>query len=425
LFPVVDISEPLAADKNKSVTFGALTTYLTSNLPFNNYVHPNHTGDVTSVADGATTIANNAVTLAKMADMATDSFLGRNTAGTGDPEVLSMATAKTMLDLAGTNSGDQTSIVGITGTKSQFDTALTDGNFMYVGDAPTAHNHDADYISIVSTPTTGNFPQLTAGGELVNSAYDETSFDAAGTASSAVSTHESTYDHTKIYDWKAGTETGFHSMGIDDNIASGGPKLVVGADITLTLGDALGVNDLLVKASDGDNIFTVSSYGRVDATNQGTGSPSFGFRDWSTGTQLNTGISGEETTFTIVCNNAQRMTIHGDSGYTTFWQGEFRLPEKSAHNAAATASNGLIWVKNDIPNALMFTNDAGTDMNLVYPAWSRIQSTPTTLSGYGISDTQANFNTALSELSQVGHFTTGSVITLLTNTSIGPIHHSA
>lgn len=35
---------------------------------------------------------------------------------------------------SGTNSGDQTSIVGITGTKAQFDTACTDGNFLYVGD---------------------------------------------------------------------------------------------------------------------------------------------------------------------------------------------------------------------------------------------------------------------------------------------------
>ena len=32
----------------------------------NNYSHPNHTGDVTSVGDGATTIANNAVTAAKI-----------------------------------------------------------------------------------------------------------------------------------------------------------------------------------------------------------------------------------------------------------------------------------------------------------------------------------------------------------------------
>lgn len=37
-------------------------------------------------------------------------------------------------NLSGTNTGDQTSIVGITGTKAQFDTAVTDGNFLYVGD---------------------------------------------------------------------------------------------------------------------------------------------------------------------------------------------------------------------------------------------------------------------------------------------------
>lgn len=35
---------------------------------------------------------------------------------------------------SGTNTGDQTSIVGISGTKAQFDTACTDGNFLYVGD---------------------------------------------------------------------------------------------------------------------------------------------------------------------------------------------------------------------------------------------------------------------------------------------------
>lgn len=64
---------------------------------YNNYVHPNHSGDVTSVADGATTIVSKAVTLAKMADMATASLLGRNTASTGVPEVLSTATVKTML----------------------------------------------------------------------------------------------------------------------------------------------------------------------------------------------------------------------------------------------------------------------------------------------------------------------------------------
>ena len=39
----------------------------------NNYSHPNHTGDVTSTADGATVISDNAVTNAKLADDAVDS----------------------------------------------------------------------------------------------------------------------------------------------------------------------------------------------------------------------------------------------------------------------------------------------------------------------------------------------------------------
>ena len=85
----------------------------------NNYVHPNHTGDVTSDHDGATTIAagavneaklaansvstgkiqNGAVTLDKMASMATDSFLGRDTTGAGAPEVIGAAAAKVILGL--------------------------------------------------------------------------------------------------------------------------------------------------------------------------------------------------------------------------------------------------------------------------------------------------------------------------------------
>lgn len=58
----------------------------------------NLTGDVTS-SGNATTIANSAVTLAKMANMATASILGRNTAGSGAPEVLSPSTTKTILAL--------------------------------------------------------------------------------------------------------------------------------------------------------------------------------------------------------------------------------------------------------------------------------------------------------------------------------------
>ena len=39
-------------------------------------------------------------------------------------------------NLSGVNTGDQTSIVGITGTKAQYNTSLTDGDFLFLGDIP-------------------------------------------------------------------------------------------------------------------------------------------------------------------------------------------------------------------------------------------------------------------------------------------------
>lgn len=86
------------------------------------------TGDVTGSGTGSfvTSIANDSITLAKVAHMATASLLGRNTAGTGTVEVLSASTARSTLGLgtlatqsgtfsgtsSGTNTGDQTNISG-------------------------------------------------------------------------------------------------------------------------------------------------------------------------------------------------------------------------------------------------------------------------------------------------------------------------
>lgn len=54
-----------------------------------------HTGDVTGSAE--LSITNKAVTLPKLADVATQTFLGRKTAATGTPEVLSIADAKSLI----------------------------------------------------------------------------------------------------------------------------------------------------------------------------------------------------------------------------------------------------------------------------------------------------------------------------------------
>lgn len=60
-----------------------------------------HTGDVTGAT--ALTIADKAVTLTKMADMATASIVYRKTAGVGVPEVQSLATLRTDLNISDVN----------------------------------------------------------------------------------------------------------------------------------------------------------------------------------------------------------------------------------------------------------------------------------------------------------------------------------
>jgi hypothetical protein len=57
----------------------------------NAYVHPNHSGDVTSTGDGATAIAANAVTLAKLATQAAETILANATASAAVPAALSVA----------------------------------------------------------------------------------------------------------------------------------------------------------------------------------------------------------------------------------------------------------------------------------------------------------------------------------------------
>lgn len=99
----------VATDRLPAVSTGGTGKTLTP-ANFRAYILPDgDKGDITTSASGATwTIDNGAVTLAKQADVATATVFYRKTAGTGAPEVQTLATLKTDLGLTGTNSGDQT-----------------------------------------------------------------------------------------------------------------------------------------------------------------------------------------------------------------------------------------------------------------------------------------------------------------------------
>ena len=119
-------------------------------------------------------------------------------------------------NLSGTNSGDQTSIVGITGTKAQFNTAVTDGDFLYVGDAvTTVAAGSTNYLSITS-------------GEISVSALAITSVDVFGTYTTTAAFIAAEYsggtefqegDVVVLTAITAGVETYIHNGGVAGTIA--------------------------------------------------------------------------------------------------------------------------------------------------------------------------------------------------------------
>ena len=64
------------------------------------YVHPNHTGDVSSVSDGTTLITANSVNNAKLADMVGGTIKGRPSGISGDPTDLSASQVLSVLNLS-------------------------------------------------------------------------------------------------------------------------------------------------------------------------------------------------------------------------------------------------------------------------------------------------------------------------------------
>lgn len=111
------------------------------------------TGDVTGSGTGsfATTIAANSVSLSKMASMATNSFLGRTTALTGNVEVLTTANVKTMLAITNV---ENTALSTWAGTQNITSIGTIAGSFAATGTVSDGNGNVRKLVATIANATT-------------------------------------------------------------------------------------------------------------------------------------------------------------------------------------------------------------------------------------------------------------------------------
>ncbi len=148
----------------------------TADITISGYTHPNHSGDVTSVGDGATAIAANAVTLAKFQQIATQSILGRTTASTGNAEVLTAAQTKTILGLG---SADSPTFTGLNVSGQVASTLATGTSPLSVNSTTKVSNLNADLLDGLDSTAFGD---ATAANQTTILSRIGTDADTAGTS---------------------------------------------------------------------------------------------------------------------------------------------------------------------------------------------------------------------------------------------------
>jgi len=96
----LDEDDMVSDDDTKVPSQQSVKAYVNNQIASSGYVHPNHSGDVVSVGDGAQTIQPNVVDNAKAADMPSNTVKVNNTASTDDPIDLSMPSSTILARLS-------------------------------------------------------------------------------------------------------------------------------------------------------------------------------------------------------------------------------------------------------------------------------------------------------------------------------------
>jgi hypothetical protein len=357
-------------------------------------------GDITVSSSGtAMNVDAGAITLAKMENRATQTFVGRNTAGTGAPEELSIATAKTMLNLTGTNSGDQTiTLTGdVTGTGTgSFATAIGTNK---VTNTMLAQVATATFKGRV-TGGTGNVEDMTAtqATSLLNNFT--TTLKGLAPASGGGTVNYLRADGTWATPPTGGVTDGDKG---DITVSSSGTVWTID-NSTITLAKMenratqtfLGRNTAGSGAPEELSVSTAKTMLNLTGTNSGDQTITLTGDVTGSGTGSFAATIGSGAVTLAKMENRATQTFIGRNTAGT------GVPEE----LSATTARSILSISN-VENTALSTwagssniTTLGTIATGTIP-WSHVSSTPTTLSGYGITDALSNSNGSL----QDGHFT--------------------
>lgn len=319
----------------------------------------NLTGDVTSVGN-ATTIGAGKVTLAMQANMATASVVYRKTAGSGAPEVNTLATLKTDLGLTGTNSGDQTITLtgGVTGsgTGSFAATVVTNANLTgdvtSVGNAATIAANAVTLAKMATMATASLLGRNTAGTGNVEVLSQSTALSLLGattvgkaylqlTDPSAVTFPRMNADNTVTALSAAAMLTALGGSGGSNPGMISGFRMSYGSDTTVVISKGTARDN-----TDAANIAVATAFTTVTATSNGAanGNDSFtgaGTVSYNTATGA---VTGTGTAFlSAFGTRAMTGTITSSTTAVTGTGTRF-LSEIALNDLIGTAAKGYFSV---------------------------------------------------------------------------------
>jgi len=252
---------------------------------------------------------------------------------------------------------------GISDTKANFDTALSDGTFLYDGDVVSFPGFDTLFNDYGYVEPTHAFGDLTS---------TPTTLAGYGISDSKLNYNTSLSDGTFMF-------TGDVPTAHTHTLAEGATD-VTATFAELNLLDLSGLTVGWILSADS------ASTASWKAPTGGSGSQTF--------------ISSSELT-------AHTLTLSDSGGSVKFIEGTgvtlttsgTALDAELIITAAYTEINDLtaavIWA--NVPDANITETSVTQHEAALSIGWSQVTSTPTTLAGYGISDTMANFDTALSD----------------------------